>query len=403
MTAVAPPAPSQLRYLPALGLISAIGAFSVDMYLPAFPRMAAEFMAPQAMVQLTLTTYAIAVAVGQLIYGPTSDMFGRKAPLYAGLVLYCLASIGCALSPNVQTLLVMRFFQGLGSCSGIIIGRAMVRDLYRGPDAVKMMASLLLILGISPILAPMCGSAIATSASWRWVFGALTLVGLLCIAISVATLPESHPPAARDSKGVGAFFHAYLRLFGEGTFLARAMVIGLIYGVIYAWLAGASLMYKIDYNIDPNLFSLIFASNAVGFIGTAQFTPKLVRKFGPQRVALAGCAIAAVFQLPLAILTHFEPPPIYLLYVLMFIGFGSLGLILGPTTVLAMESQHQGVGAASALLGTIQFGMAAITAAIVSVVAGPTEAGMFAVISGCSLTALALGLVVLRKPAASPV
>ena len=386
------------RYMIPLGAISIIGPFSVDMYLPNFPAIASEFHVSNAAVQLTMVSYALANAAGQLIYGPTADMFGRKPPLFAGLALYCLASFGCAMSVNIQMLIVMRFLQGLGACGSMVISRAMVRDVFRGPDAVKMMSLILLMISVSPILAPLAGSTVTLFLSWRWVFGVLTVLAIGSAAISAWLLPETVSADQRAAVQVKSFFIAYVKLAGEGRFLAMAAILGLASGVMWAYLSGASLLFIQTYHVAPMTFSIIFACNAIGLIGTAQYTSTLVRRFGAGKVVIAGCLIAGAFQAPLAILFHLTVPPLIMVIPMMLAGFAAMGLIMAPTTMLAMESQKEGLGSAAALLGTLQFGFSALASWAVGATAGSSEAGMFTVMAGCSVSALVIALLVLRRP-----
>lgn len=383
-----------------LGVISTVGPLTTDMYLATFPSIGRSLHAPNSAVQLTMVAYVMALAFGQLIYGPAADMFGRKPPLFAGMALYCLACIGCAFAPNIHTLILMRFFQGLGACSGMVIARAMVRDVFRGADAVRVLSRMMLVISVSPILAPLAGSSIAAFVSWRWVFGVLTGLALTCSSLAFFRLSETLPPESRQPRSFSSVFGGYGRLAREPRFLALTVVVGLGSSTIFSYISGASLLFIQDYGIAPSLFSMVFAANAVGMITMAQFNSGLVRRFGAPALVMTGCILTSLFLVPLAIMTHFGLPPLWVVLPLLVLTFASIGLIQGPATMLAMETQKQGAGSASAALGTLQFGLAATASAIVSALGGDHGGGMFGVMAGCCLAALLICLIVLRRPRA---
>jgi DHA1 family bicyclomycin/chloramphenicol resistance-like MFS transporter len=394
-------ASQKIRFVITLGVISAVGPFSVDMYLSTFPSIAAGFGVSGSAVQFTLVAYFLAMAVGQPIYGPVSDMVGRKPPLFVGLVLFFLASLGCALATSIQMLIAMRFLQGLGACAGMVISRAVVRDVFRGSDAVRLLSGILLVISVSPILAPLAGSSIAAFASWRWVFGALTIIALGSMSSALWLLPETLPPERRQARSMGAFFSAYARLARDGRFLALVLLGGFTQGVLYAYLGGAPLLFIKTFGVPPLIFSVIFAVNAIGMIGLAQFNAPLVRRFGGPAVVIFGCGAGAALLTPLAILSLLGPPNFVLVLVLLFMGFATVGLIGGPNTMIALESQTEGVGAASSMMGALQFTLGALASATVGVIPGPTERGMFSVMAFCAIMALAIALVVLGRGGAT--
>ena len=210
-----------------LGLLSAIGPFAIDMYLPALPAIGQSLHADIGAVQMSLTAFFLSLGAGQLLYGPISDMVGRKPPLYAGLLLFALASIGCALATDIQTLIVLRFIQGLGAAAGMAIPRAVVRDLHTGTDAARLMSLLMLVFSVSPILAPLAGSAVIAFSGWRGVFWAVTIAALVGLVLLSTQLDETRPASERSGSGLESAMSAYRRLLGDRNFLTLTFIGGL--------------------------------------------------------------------------------------------------------------------------------------------------------------------------------
>lgn len=379
-----------LRMALMLGLLSAIGPFAIDMYLPALPSIGQSLNASMGAVQASLMAFFISLGVGQLIYGPVSDMVGRKPPLYFGLLLFAVGSIGCALAPDIQTLVVLRFVQGLGACAGMVVPRAIVRDLHTGHDAARLMSLLMLVFSVSPILAPLAGSFLIESLGWRSVFWAVTVAAVLGLALLALCLPETRPPEERVNSSVGSALSAYGVLLKDAHFLGLVFIGSFGIASFFAYLANSSFVLINHYGLSPRAYSIAFAVNAASFIGASQFTGKLSARFGlvaVVRVAVTG--YAAVMALLLA-LNLLGVERLDVMIALLLVGYGFLGLVVPTTAVLALEEHGSIAGTASALMGTLQFVTGALSMALVGLFVDGTARPMVAGIAVCALLSLAM-------------
>ena len=256
-----------LRMALVLGLLSAIGPFAIDMYLPALPAIGAALQADVHVVQMSLMAFFLSFAVSQLVYGPASDIFGRKPPLYAGILLFIAGSIGCALAPDIRWLIAFRFLQGLGGGAPIVVPRAIVRDLHTGAEATRLMAMLMLVFSVSPILAPLVGSLIIDVAGWRAIFWAVSGVGVVGVMLVAATLAETRPPAARAGGDVASTLRAFARLLRDPHFLGLTAIGAFGMASFFIYLANSSFVLIEHYGLTPRQYSLAFAVNAASFIG----------------------------------------------------------------------------------------------------------------------------------------
>ena len=337
-----------------LGLLSAIGPFAIDMYLPALPAIGQSLGADIGSVQWSLTAFFVALALGQPFYGPVSDMVGRKPPLYAGLALFALASVGCALATDIETLVALRFVQGLGAAAGMAIPRAVVRDLHTGTDAARLMSLLMLVFSVSPILAPLAGSAVIALAGWRGVFWGVALAALAGLAMMVGFLQETRPAGARLESSVRGALSAYALLLRDRHYLGLVMIGSFALGGFFIYLANSPFVMIDHYGLTPTQYSLAFSLNAVAFIGASQFTGALGERFGLATLVKAAVVGAALVML--ALLAYYLAGGDSLA-VLMGLYFGAsafMGLVIPTTAVLALEEHGANAGTASALLGTLQ-------------------------------------------------
>jgi MFS transporter, DHA1 family, multidrug resistance protein len=252
-----------------LGLLSAIGPFAIDMYLPALPTIAADFHASPAAVQGSLMAFFLAVALCQIIYGPLSDSFGRKAPLYLGGVLYVVGAIGCSFAPSIEWLIFARFVQGVGACAGMTIPRAVVRDLHTGHEAARLMSLIMLVFSVSPILAPLTGSFVIAFAGWRDIFFAMSAAALLSLLLVAFALRETRPREERIPFDVKTITASYLELFRDRHYLGLVFIGGFGLSSFFAFLAGSSFIYIDHFGLTPTQYSFAFSVNAIAFIGTA--------------------------------------------------------------------------------------------------------------------------------------
>lgn len=370
-----------------LGLLSAIGPFAIDMYLPALPSIGQNLGASMAAVQLSLMVFFVSMGIGQIIYGPVSDMFGRKAPLYFGLLLFAAGSIGCALAPDIHTLVVLRFVQGLGACAGMVIPRAIVRDLHTGHDAARLMSLLMLVFSVSPILAPLAGSFLIEWFGWRSVFWAVTVAAALGLALLATSLPETRPASERANSSVGSALAGYGTLLRDRHYLGLVLIGAFGMASFFAYLANSSFIMIDHYGLTPRQYSLAFSVNAAAFIGVSQFTGQLSQRFGLVKVVNIAVAGFAAVMLVLLLLNLAGIDRLDVLIGLLFIGFGFLGLVVPSTAVLALEEHGDIAGTASALMGTLQFVVGALVMAVVGLFVDGSARPMVLGIAGSAIAA----------------
>lgn len=383
-----------------LGLMSTIGPFAIDMYLPALPTIAEDFGAPVATAQLTLTSYFIAFGVAQLFYGPASDMFGRKAPIYFGLGLFAIASVGCALAPSIEILSTLRFFQGLGAAGVMSIPRAIIRDQYTGAKATRLMSSIMLVISVSPMLAPLVGSLIIVPFGWRAVFLAVTAATGFALLLNMFALPETLPKEKRTPFAAGAMFKSFGVLMRDIRFLGLTFIGGLGMAAFFTFLGSASFVYMDFYGLDPTQFAIAFALNAAGFFAASQFAANVMRWFGPTRLirgATLGYSMTALVLLAL-FATGLGSFPL-LVGMLIFANL-FMGLIMPSSMVLALEEHGPIAGAAASLGGTLQMLVATGAMVLGGIVFDGTPLPMLVIIAACASGTFFLAMLTVRGRAA---
>ena len=381
-----------------LGLLSAIGPFAIDMYLPALPAIGQSLGAEVGAVQWSLTAFFLALGVGQLLYGPVSDMLGRKPPLYFGLGLFTLASVGCALATDIDTLVALRFVQGLGAAAGMAIPRAVVRDLHTGTEAARLMSLLMLVFSVSPILAPLAGSALIAVTGWRGVFWAVALAATAGLALVFTTLSETRPASKRVQSSLASALHAYGLLLRDRHYLGLVFIGGCAMSGFFVYLASSPFVLINHYGLTPTQYSLAFSVNAVAFIGASQLTGALGERFGLVRVVKAAASASGAVMLVLLGYYLAGGDRLAVLIVLYFIASAFMGLVIPTTSVLALEQHGAIAGTASALLGTLQMLTGAAAMGVVGLFSSgqplPMVVGMAAgALVGVALTWLTLGRV----------
>jgi DHA1 family bicyclomycin/chloramphenicol resistance-like MFS transporter len=380
-----------------LGLLSAVGPFAIDMYLPALPAIAADLHATTAATQMTLTMFFIAFGLCQIAYGPLSDVYGRKAPLYAGLLLFVLGSIGCTLAPSVAWLIAFRCLQGAGAAAMAVIPRAIIRDLHTGHEATRLMALVMLVFSVSPILAPLTGSALIVPFGWRAVFVAVTIAAVIGLALVASLLPETRPVHERISGSVRNVLGAFALLLRDRHFLGLTFIGGLGMSSFFAFLATSSFVYIGHYGLTPTQYSLAFSVNAIGFIGASQFASHLGSRFGMGRVVLAAVSLYAGFAVLLLLLTLAGFDSLRVLMPLLFTSFAFLGLVIPSTMVLALERHGPIAGIAAALGGTLQMVTGGAIIALAGLFFDGTTQPMVATIACTAIGALLISLATLRR------
>lgn len=393
--------PNTFRLAVVLGLITAVGPFAIDMYLPALPTIGAALNATPAAVQMSLMAYFVTIGVCQLVYGPAADMFGRKPPIYLGLALFILGSIGCALAPNIEALIGFRVLQALGACAGMVVPRAIVRDLHTGSEAARLMSMLMLVVSVSPILAPLTGSAVIAAVGWRGVFWAVTLAAALGLVLTATLLKETRPAAARAESSWSGALAGYRQLITDPAFLGLVFVGAFGVSAFFVYLANSSFVLIDHYGVSPTVYSVFFALNAVSFFGAAQTTAPLIERFGLG--PLVRWAVIGM-TLTLAILTTLFAlgfQRLELLAALLFVAFGFLGLVVPSTAVMAMENNGEIAGAASAMMGALQMVTGAAIMGIAGLFADGTPLPMVAAICGCGVAACITAQLALPRGAES--
>ncbi|RJG44620.1 MULTISPECIES: multidrug effflux MFS transporter [unclassified Mesorhizobium] len=382
--------PKFLRLAVVLGLLSAIGPFAIDMYLPALPSIGADLNAGTSAVQMSLLIFFLSMGFGQLIVGPISDMVGRKLPLYGGLVLFIIGGVGSALAPSIEWLIAFRFVQGLGASAGMAVPRAIVRDLYTGTEAAKLMSLLMLVFSVSPILAPLTGSLVIESLGWRAVFWTVTGAAVLAMVLLATSLTETRPAEDRAGSSFGTALSAYRFLMGERNFLGLTAIAGFAISSFFVYLSSSSFILIDHYGLSPSVYSLFFSINAVAFIGMSQLTGMLSERFGLRRVVrVAVTGYATTMVILLAIMST-GVDRLDVMAALLFVGYGFVGLVIPSTSVLAMEEHGTIAGTASALMGTLHFAIGAAAMGVAGLFFDGTPLPMVFGIAICAVIALGL-------------
>lgn len=402
MTTVTLTRARRLAILVTLGALSAFGPLSLDLYLPSLPDLAEDLGATEALGQLTISLCMIGLAAGQLLLGPVSDRTGRRVPLLVGVVLYAVTSVLCALAPSIWALIVLRLLQGLAGAAGLVIARAIVRDLFDGAEAARVFSLMVLVTGIAPILAPLAGAQIARFADWRGQFVVLAVIGAL-LAVAAFTLPETLPASRRHDGGLGHALRQFGALAKDRWFLVHALVLSASGCALFAYISFSSFVLQNAYGMSGQAFSVVFAVNAVGLMISGNVNGVALRRFTPRRmlsvgvlVGLTGACVAVA-----AVWAGWGLPG---LLPGIFVTVFGMGMIMPNATALAMEPHAERAGTASALLGMLQF-LAGATVPPLVATGGATAAAMTWTMAGGMATAMALlGLLrSARRPVTAPV
>jgi MFS transporter, DHA1 family, multidrug resistance protein len=370
-----------------LGVMVALGPLTIDMYLPALPKIADDLSVSSSVVQLTLTGTLAGLALGQLIVGPLSDSLGRRRPLMAGIVLHMVASVICMLAPNVVVLGLARMLQGFGAAAGMVVAIAVVGDLFSGSAAATVLSRLMLVLGVAPVVAPSLGAAVLLHGSWHWVFAALVVSAGALLIVAALALPETLPSSHRRPLRVRGIAATYLELLRDTRFVILVLVAALGMSGLFAYIAGASFVLQGTYGLDQQSFALVFGAGAVALIGATQFNVVLLKRFSPQAItlwALAAALLAAGVFVGLSVghvggLAGFVVPVWAIL--------AAMGLVIPNAPAVALSRHPDAAGTAAALLGAAQFGLGAAVAPLVGVL-GNDEVALSVVMASGALVAL---------------
>jgi DHA1 family bicyclomycin/chloramphenicol resistance-like MFS transporter len=359
--------PGFVRSAVVLGVLAFVGPFAIDMYLPALPTIAEDLDSSIAGAQMTFTAFFLAFGAAQLLYGPVADWKGRKLPIYFGLGIFVLGSLGCALAPSIGWLTFGRFVQALGASAVMVIPRAIVRDLHTGNEATRLMALIMLVISASPMLAPLAGSLIIEFADWRWIFVALTAIAAVSLALTVFQLPETLPEERRVPIQPRVLLVGTKRLLTNPNFVGLTFIGGFGMASFFIFLASASFVYTGQYGMTPIQFSLAFALNAIGFFGASQLAPNAGERFGMPAMVYAATSGFAFFACSLFLLTLSGFDSIVVLIGFLFMGNFCLGFVIAPVMVMALDDHGDIAGLASSLGGTIQM----VTGGIMILLSGP--------------------------------
>lgn len=349
-----------------LGTLSAFGPFSLDMYLPSLPLLANDLHTSASYAQLSLTACMAGLAMGQLLAGPLSDVRGRRKPLIIGLSLYTLSSLLCIFVPSIGSFVALRFIQGVAGAVGIVISRAMVRDLYSGTELTKFFALLMLVNGAAPIIAPVAGGQLLEFTTWRGVFVVLSLIGIVTLLAVIFGLSETLPPSRRSRGGFKQMFSTFRTIMGDRLFMGYALSQGLVGTAMFAYIAGSPFVLQNIYNVSPQMFSLCFAINGLGIIIGSQLAGRLAGRIGETRLLVSGLILAAFGGSWLLIAIVMKTGLIGIL-VPLFIVVSCVGLVSTSCFSLAMKNQANSAGSASALLGVMMFLFGGIVAPLVGI------------------------------------
>ncbi|GHF14237.1 multidrug effflux MFS transporter [Pseudolysinimonas yzui] len=386
---------SRVLYVVVLGALVALGPFTIDLYLPAFPVVAEEFAGSETLIQLTLTATMIGFGLGQLVVGPWSDTVGRRLPLILATTVHVGASLGVAFSPDITWLLVFRVLQGVGASGGGVVAMATVRDLFGGQPLVRMLSRLALVTSLAPILAPVIGSQLLVLLDWRGLFLALAAYGVLVLVLASTLITETLPPERRRVRGHSTMAQRYRAVLSDRVFIGVALIAGLMFSGLFAYLSASSFLFQDVYGFDAQQYGILFAVNSIGLALSSQVASRLMRRFAPARIlavslpimALAGVTAAAAAALDLGL------GPVV---VGTFVFLSCAGLSFPCIQVTALAPHGAEAGTAAALLGAINFGVASLSAPLIGIFGTESAIPMGLVMAGALTLATLLLWIVVR-------
>ncbi|WP_123025300.1 multidrug effflux MFS transporter [Mycolicibacterium stellerae] len=379
--------PSRTRMIVVLGVMVALGPLTIDMYLPALPKIADDLSVSSSVVQLTLTGTLAGLALGQLIVGPLSDSLGRRRPLMAGIVLHIAASLLCVLAPSLAVLGLARVLQGAGAAAAMVVAIAVVGDLFADNAAATVLSRLMLVLGVAPVVAPSLGAAVLLHGSWHWVFAALVVLAGVLLLVAALALPETLPPSHRRPLRVRGIAATYVELLRDKRFVILVLVAALGMSGLFAYIAGASFVLQGIYGLDQQAFALVFGAGAVALIGATQFNVVLLRRFSPQTITLWALAAALLAGGVFVGLSAAHVGGLAGFVVPVWAILAAMGLVIPNAPAVALSRHPDAAGTAAALLGAAQFGLGAAVAPLVGVL-GNDELALSVVMAVSTLVAL---------------
>lgn len=373
-----------------LGLLSAIGPLSIDMYLPAFPNIAKNLHSTVAHVMLSLSSFFVGISAGQLVYGPLLERMGRKKPLYAGLCIYLLASVGCAAATSVDALILFRLLQALGGCAGMVAARAIVRDMFEVKENAKIFSLLMLVVAVSPIIAPTLGGYITAAFGWRYVFVVLIGVDLLILVGVYFLLPESREPNPDFSLRPAAITRNFVDILKHPQFYTYALTGAVAYGGLCAYISGSPHVFMELFRVSEKQYGWIFALIAIGIISASQLNNLALRRSTSESIIKAALSCQSCIGIAFAVLAFAGWSNLYLTVFLIFLFLGCQGFVFPNASALSLANFGHNAGSASALMGGVQMSFGAGASALVSVLQNNTALPMAGMMAACSCGALSV-------------
>ncbi|WP_042213491.1 multidrug effflux MFS transporter [Demequina mangrovi] len=379
------PRRQKLLYVVVLGALVALGPFTIDLYLPAFPEVAADLAASDAAIQLTLTATTIGFALGQLVVGPLSDSFGRKKPLILATVLHIAASAFVVLAPTVEWVMAGRVLQGIGAAGGGVVAMAMVRDLFAGQALIRMLARMALVVGLAPVAAPVIGSQMLTFLDWRGLFVALALYGVAVVLVVGGVIKETMPAERRGRASLSATRARYAHLLGDAAFVGISLVGAFTFAALFSYLSASSFVLQDVFGLSAQEYGIVFATNSVGLVIANQASARLMRVFAPRAVATVGLGIMLTGALLIVGADLMDMGLVGVLLPLFFV-VGSIGIIGPAVQITALADHGAEAGTAASMLGALNFGVAGIISPLVGAL-GVSVMTMGIVMVGCLIAA----------------
>ncbi|RKR73127.1 multidrug effflux MFS transporter [Frondihabitans australicus] len=391
----------RLVYVVVLGALTALGPATIDLYLPSFPSLEADFQVSTGVIQLTLTATTIGFALGQLLVGPWSDKVGRRTPLIVASAVHVCASLGAATAPSVEVLGLFRVLQGMGAAAGGVVAMALVRDLFGGRPLVKMLSRLAMVNGLAPILAPVIGSQILRFTSWRGIFVFLMAYGVLVVLAAVFFIVETLPPERRHEAGHTTLRQRYRVLFRDRVFVGVAIVGAMVFSGLFAYLATSSFLFQQVYGLTAQQFGVLFAINSLGVVVGVQVSSRLAQRYGPQWILACSTSVMILAAATIVALDSAHLFGLAGVLVPLWIFIASCGFSFPQVQVLALANHGKEAGTAASLLGALNFGLAGLISPVVGFIGVSTAAPMGAVMV-CTTAIAILSLWILVRPRTVP-
>jgi MFS transporter, DHA1 family, multidrug resistance protein len=371
-----------------LGALIACAPMAVDMYLPALPALERAFATDMAHVQWTLATFFLGFSLGQALYGPISDRFGRRPPLYFGMSLFALASLGCILAPSIEWLMGLRFLQAIGACAGMVTARAIVRDLFDLRDSARVFSALMLVTGLAPILAPLVGGYLLIWFGWESIFLVLAAFGVANLIAAHFSLPETHRQGKPGSLALSHVLMVYGRLLTHRRFVGYSLSSGLTIAGMFAYIAASPAVFIQLFGVAEEQYGWLFGVNGLGFVLAAQVNGRAMRGAQPNRILRAALYVEAAAGLALLLAAATGAFGLIGIAVPLFVFIAALGFVMPNASALAMAPHGENAGAASAMLGVMQFGLAAIASTLVGAIHVPSAMPMAIAVAACGVLGL---------------